>query len=593
MDRSRTRSPEVAALLADARFDAALQLLAEELDRDPHEVRREAAGYLQELSSRHDPAVGAAWNRFGRWLLRAYDLMVDEAELAGLRALDAHHSLIFLPSHRSYLDAWILPRALSTCGLSPAFGFIGANLNFFPFGTLARRAGHIMVRRNTKDSPLYRLALRSYIGQLVHHHQNLAWAIEGGRTRTGKLRPPMFGILRYVLDAVHAVDGPEVFVIPVSLDYDQLHEVPMMTAELGGGAKSPENARWLIGFARQQGRHLGNAYVNFGEPIPVRKQTAALRVQGADRIIERVAVQVCHHINRATPVTATALVCLALLPADRAMTLPEIQQGVRPLVTYITRRGWHMAGRTDLSDPRALTRTLGELEDSGVVEAYDGGTDTVWRIRPAQHLVAAFYRNTAIHILVDRAIGEVALVAAAESDAPPRRTARNEALRLRDLLKFDFFFSPRETFDAEMRTELALLENAEGGLAEPADALRLLRHADLHLAPLVLRPILDAYHVVAIRLTQWSGPEFDEKAFLRGCLGVGRQWELQGRLGNAESVSLELFKTALQLARHRGLLNPSTPDGADRRQEFAEEVADALRRIEVIRDLARRIEAPQ
>lgn len=73
-------------------------------------------------------------------------------------------------------------------------------------------------------------------------------------------------------------------------------------------------------------------------------------------------------------------------------------------------------------------------------------------------------------------------------------------------------------------------------------------------------------------------------------LGVGRQWELQGRLDNAESVSLELFKTALQLARHRGLLDPSTPDSADRRHEFAEEVANALRRIDVIRDLARPVQ---
>jgi glycerol-3-phosphate O-acyltransferase len=400
----------------------------------------------------------------------------------------------------------------------------------------------------------------------------------------------MCGMLRYVLDAVGAVDGPEVFVIPVSLDYDQLHEVPMMTAELRGGTKSPENMRWLIEFARQQGRYLGNAYVNFGEPIPVRRRTAALRAQDAHSITERIAVQVCHHINRATPVTATSVVCLALLPSDHAMSLPEIQTGVQPLVTYITRRGWRMASPTDLSDPRALRRTLGGLEESGVVEAYDGGTETVWSIRPAQHLVAAFYRNTAIHILVDRAIGEVALVAAAESDASPRRTARDEALRLRDLLKFDFFFSPRETFEAEMLTELALLESAEGGLAEPADALRLLRHADLHLAPLVLRPFLDAYSVVADRLTHWSGQEFDDNAFLHECLGVGRQWELQGRLDSAESVSLELFKTALELVRHRGLLDPSTPDSADRRHEFAEEVADALRRIDVIRDLARPVQ---
>ena len=45
----------------------------------------------------------------------------------------------------------------------------------------------------------------------------------------------------------------------------------------------------------------------------------------------------------------------------------------------------------------------------------DAGTEAVWGIGEDQHLVAAFYRNTAIHILVDRAIAETALLAAAEN----------------------------------------------------------------------------------------------------------------------------------------------------------------------------------
>ncbi|MGH3969372.1 MAG: 1-acyl-sn-glycerol-3-phosphate acyltransferase, partial [Mycobacterium sp.] len=417
---------QVAALLTDEGFDHALGSLAEQLGRDPDDVRGEAAGYLRELSATHGTTVGAAWARLGAWLLRAYDLVIDDDQVARLRQLDEQHSLILLPSHRSYLDAWIPPVALASRGLSPSFGFIGANLNFFPFGTVASRAGTIFIRRDTKDLPVYRLALRSFIGQLVRHRENLGWAIEGGRTRTGKLRPPMYGILRYVLDAVEAVDGPEAFIIPVSVVYDQLHEVSMMTSELRGGTKRPENVRWLIAFARQQGQQLGNAYVDFGEPIPVRERIAALRAEDAPRSTERVAVEVCHRINRATPMTATSMVCSALLSADRAMSLPQVQAALKPLATYATRRGWHVAGR---ADPGTLEATLKELVDSGVVDVYDGGTETVWNIRPERHLVAAFYRNTAIHVVVDHAIGEVALVAAAETDASPRQTARDEALR--------------------------------------------------------------------------------------------------------------------------------------------------------------------
>ena len=65
--------------------------------------------------------------------------------------------------------------------------------------------------------------------------------IEGGRTRTGKLRPPVHGILRYLAAAVEAEPGPDVYVVPIAIVYDQLHEVAGMTAEARGSRKTPED----------------------------------------------------------------------------------------------------------------------------------------------------------------------------------------------------------------------------------------------------------------------------------------------------------------------------------------------------------------
>ncbi|WP_196763454.1 hypothetical protein, partial [Mycobacterium avium] len=57
-------------------------------------------------------------------------------------------------------------------------------------------------------------------------------------------------------------------------------------------------------------------------------------------------------------------------------------------------------------------------------------------------------------------------------------------------------------------------------------------------------------------------------AFLAECLQVGKQWELQRRIANAESRSMELFKTALRLARHRELVDGfEDPDIARRRRQ--------------------------
>ena len=93
--------------------------------------------------------------------------------------------------------------ASSPSGATEAtYTFGGANLNFFPMGGIASRSGVIFIKRSTSDVPVYRLALRAYIAQHLKNKSNLAWSIEGGRTRTGKLRPPVHGILKYLTDAV-------------------------------------------------------------------------------------------------------------------------------------------------------------------------------------------------------------------------------------------------------------------------------------------------------------------------------------------------------------------------------------------------------
>src|ERR1700758_5152972 len=415
-----TAPAEVVQLLAAPWYDERLMKLAAELGRDPDSVRAEAAGYLREMAPTLEERSVAAWRGFSRWFMRAYDVLVDEDQIAQLRKLDRKATLAFAFSHRSYLDGMLLPEVIQANRLSPAFTFGGANLNFFPMGGWAKHTGTIFIRRQTKDIPVYRFVLRAYAAQLVQNHVNLTWSIEGGRTRTGKLRPPVFGILRYITDAVDEIDGPEVYLVPTSIVYDQLHEVEAMTTEAYGAAKRPEDLRFLINLARQQGRRLGRAYLDFGEPLPLRKRLEELRAldtaaSGTGTEIERVALAVEHRINRASAGTPPAVVSFALLGADRSLSISEVLATVQPLASYIAARNWAVAGAADLTNRSTIRWTLHQLVASGVVTAYDAGTEPVWGVCADQHLVAAFYRNTAIHILVDRAIAETALLAGSET----------------------------------------------------------------------------------------------------------------------------------------------------------------------------------
>jgi glycerol-3-phosphate O-acyltransferase len=574
---------EITALLTSDEFLSATAQLASQLARSVADVRAEAASYVREMAVSHVPLVVRAWHALSAWMVRGFQVVIDDDDLATLRALDRDHALIFLISHRSYLDQFSFPPRLVQGGITPTFGLAGANLNFFPLGTIARRNGFIPVRRATGDMPAYRVALRVVVGRMVSEGRNLVWSIEGGRTRTGKLRPPRYGLLRYVTDAVESVHSEQTLAVPVSILFDQLplHEVKLMVEESRGLPKRPENARWLFSYARGLRHRLGRIYINFGSPVPLYERIVGLRAEGlTDRqMVERIALDVCHRLNQATPVTATAAVCVAMLGEDCALTLDEVRATVAPLARYLRARGWRVAGGADLTERATVSQTLHDLVGSGVLTCYSGGPTTVWGIGLDQHLIVAVYRNSAIHVLVNRAIAELALLAIARTPGATKRTGWEKALAVRELLKFDFFFAGRDEFADELWREFAIMTGRSPDPNTPLsteDAERILRESDLLVAHLVLRPFVDAYRVVAEELVNiWPGRSVNEKDLLKRCLRLGRQWSLQHCI-TEESVSGEMFATALNMARHRGLLDSdaAAAEIAHRRSALATELDD-------------------
>ena len=584
-------SDDAEALLNSDGFLKATAQLASQLDRGVDDVRAEAAAYVREMAATHVPSVVRAWHALSAWMVRGFQVVIDDDDLAKLRALDRDHALIFLISHRSYLDQFSFPPRLTRGGISPTFGLAGANLNFFPLGTLARRNGFIPVRRATGDIPVYRLALRALVGQMVATGRNLVWSIEGGRTRTGKLRPPRYGLLRYVTDAVDSVQSERTLAVPVSILFDQLplHEVKLMTAESRGLPKKPENARWLLSYARGLRHRLGRIYINFGSTVPLYERMGELRAEGlSDRqVVERIALEICHRLNQATPVTATAAVCVAMLGEDRALTLDEVCATVAPLAHYLSARGWPVAGGADLTDRATVAQTLHDLVGSGVLTSYAEGPTTVWGIGDDQHLIVAVYRNSAIHVLVMRAISELTLLAIVRTPGATKRTGWEKALAVRELLKFDFFFAGRAEFADELWNEFEIMTGRSHDRDAPVDAAeaaRSLHESDLLVAHLVLRPFIDAYRVVAEELLNLgAASDVDEQTLLERSLRLGRQWSLQHRI-TEESVSGDMFATALKMARHRGLLDSEAAEG---RAALVAELDDLQRSISELAQMHR------
>jgi len=571
----------LAEILAKPTVQHRIDQLSNEMGEPREAVLRGVRSWLKHLIAQHHPVATAVSKGLTHVLTRAYNVEVDRGSLNRLLKLDDRHSLVWLPSHRSYLDFLFWADILDEMGFSPYFTLAGANLSFWPLGPMIKRTGAIFVGR-TKGDRLYRFALRTYLSHVVETGQNLGWAIEGGRTRTGKLRPPRYGAMRYVADAARASEGPEIFLIPISVVYDRLEEVALMATEARGAQKNPEGIGWLLRFASQQRGDLGTVHIDLGEPLPLRERLAELDADPKAKhyAVERLSLEVCHRINRVTPAIPTAVVTLALLAADRALTLDETVQTLEPILSYL-------GAQPDLPrvlgprlwDALGVYKTLEQLVESGVVEHYDRGPNPVWRIAPDKHLVAAFYRNTLIHLLVNRAIGEVSMLMAADSDADDLEAIIwTNALRLRELLKFEFFFASKRDLAAQLQTEVQSLDpewvdHTQQGPGVSQARLASWLQDSRPLAHLVLRPFFEAYHIVIEELAHWpANKPVAEDKLLRLCLGAGQQKVLQRTINSAESVTLELFKNGLKMANNQGLLNDTGLDVHQRRSELFEEL---------------------
>jgi glycerol-3-phosphate O-acyltransferase len=576
-------------ITASARFREKVAALADRLDRTEQDVLTEAAGYLTEMAASSSRLAIDAWEQLVRFALRGHSIDVDVEGLEGLRALGRRSALVFLPSHRSYVDPLVLRTALHAHGFAPNHVLGGVNVAFWPIGPLARRSGYVFIRRSIKDNPVYKLTLREYVGYLVRKRFNLEWYIEGGRTRTGKLRPPRLGLLAYLVEAVMQGAADDVQLVPTSIVYEHLPEVGAMAAEGSGGAKRAESLGWFVRYLREQGSTRSVVHLRFGEPLSLREGMATSSNGKAGRAVEKLAFEVLHRINRATPVTAPALVTLALLGAeDRALTLDEVCASLQPLSTYVERRGLPTtAGATDTA-PRAVRRALEALQRQGIADRFAEGTEPVWRVSPSRHLEAAFYRNGVAHFFVNRSLVELITVHAVEERMPDAlQCAWDEALRLRDLLKFEFFFAGKAAFAEELRDEIHAVDPEWEQRDDPDEVLQRLTASRLLLAHRIVRPYFEAYLVVADRLAARDPRSpVEERAFLRECIGDARQRRMQQKLRSPEAISTELFRTGLALAANRDLLDPGREPVAAGRRALAAELAAVVGRLETIRELA-------
>ena len=578
-----------ASLKSSPAFNEAVAALAWESGKPKADLMAEADGYMEEMVSRPSTFWLDFYARFNKFCLGlGYEekIVYDQGAVEKMRQVVRDNPAMLLWTHKTYLDGMVVPKVLYDNDFPMPHMFGGANMNFPGLGFLLHRAGAIFIKRSFQDNELYKITLRHYIGYLMEKRFPMNWAFEGTRSRMGKLMPPRYGLLKYVLEACHATDATNIHIIPISISYDLIRDVEEYATEQTGRGKGAESLRWFIGYIRSLARPMGKVYMDIGEPVVL-----AEAPQPDDKLaLSKIAFEVAVEANHVTPITFPSLVTMSLLGASPgALTEDEVVRELDVLLAWAEARELRISADFDRAYADQMEGLLGIMIDEGMVTRYDEGPDVVYAIEQEQHAVASYYRNTIIHFFVNKAIIELALLKTSETEgAGALEVFWNEVDKLRDLFKFEFFYAPTDVFHEQIREELAryapnweelLQQGAPGFLQLQTNMLLLVSHA-------TLLTYAEAYSIVAELLAgmESSEPLTEEQCVTRS-LKLGHQAYLQRRISSPASIGKLLFKNGFKMAEHRKLTMGGGEDVAEARQALAREIRDVLRRLELIRAL--------
>ncbi|MEC8023174.1 MAG: 1-acyl-sn-glycerol-3-phosphate acyltransferase, partial [Myxococcota bacterium] len=512
--------------------------------------------------------------------------------------------LVVIPSHKSHVDYLLLSYLFYVNGLVTPSIAAGNNLNFFPLGQMFRRWGAFFLRRSFKQNPLYARVFRAYMHKLLKDGRTVEFFIEGGRSRTGKLLPPKYGLLGHVVDAVVEGISRDVLLIPAAIGYEKIIEGRAYVRELSGHEKQGESIGGLLGATRVLSERFGRVYVSFDEPISL---SEFLESQGVNAdagfrdaahrraVITKLGYRILGGINHVSPATASSIVATVLLSDEfRGISQSRLLARVGGLVDFLLLRRAPIADalkralsvrRYDIERARdsefdsdvlavqaldgtterstiigdALRHVVSEILDiyrsTGWVSVREFDSDEVYAIPDDARVQLDYYRSGLSHLLAADSILACAIIRCASTDDLNHAQLRSEAQFLSELLRLEFVFPPEHSFDGQYLQSIDIFQRAELIIADGDTGFEVSGRQASILSCLArtVDHFVEGYLLVAegaVRLeAACEETEFTARLLRQGV----RSWH-EGAIQHREAVNTVILKNAVGWLIERGVL---------------------------------------
>lgn len=321
-------------MLSENAFDVVLKYpkLQERLKAKPEDALK-LKKLFKEIHGEFSPTVvKSATKVLDATFLRLYDgVNLEIPPDMDFRKLREKYHIVLVPNHQSHADYVALTYCIYKNFEVPLRVAAGINLNVFPLGQFFGKGGAFFIRRSFTSDHLYKLVFEAYVFYLLETGQIVEFFFEGGRTRTGKLLKPKYGLFQMLLEAHSQIaDSKPLMFIPVSLAHEHIPEERAHARELGGAKKEPEKATQLFKLLKLFNKRLGTIHIHFGEGIIVEGFKGDLK-----EATQNLAFTCFKAVGRGMPITPSSLLALILLDEPSgALTWKQIEERALDVIDY-------------------------------------------------------------------------------------------------------------------------------------------------------------------------------------------------------------------------------------------------------------------
>lgn len=575
-------------ILRSPRLRKVIASLAGARPSDRYVLTGRALNMLKQLQATQDMGtIKGLEVIFDRVFHRIYaGIEYDKADLERVRAAAKEGTLVLLPSHKSHIDYLILSYVFNEENLQLPLIAAGDNLNFFPLGGIFRRGGAFFIRRSFKGDRLYAAVVDAYIRRLIRDGYPIELFLEGGRSRTGKLLAPKFGLLNMIVDAALGVTQRRAYFVPVSIGYERVVEASSYQHELSGGEKPKEDAAGLLKTTEILRHRYGRINLSFGQILtldeirdelghdPEQALTPAMRRATVTRLGNRV----MDEINRVAAVTPGTLAALSLLSHEkRGILHEELVDRCAKLLGVLVKLGARISPTIATSSgalrPEAIREAVQMFVDAEMLEAHLPGEPEATRKRQVRAGEGVIYttvsdrrltldtsKNFIVHFFVERALVAIAMLV---PPGPPVgvATVRERVQNLSRLFKHEFRFRADAPFDEifaetlEAMTEGGVIAlTPEGQLTAGTGSGGWSGDEWLRTYAAIVQSFLEGYRVAARGLTLLAKGSMTEKDLVKRALATGNRMFLAGEIERREAVSKPVIQNAYLALLDEGYL---------------------------------------